>query len=501
MMKYFAKLLVVILLCSMFAGCAEYSKGMIYQKKEDGTVKSFPTEDQITVLHNPDMGWVLYDNFIISKNESPAYINCPTYGYKFPGVDTVMLKFTWADIEKSEGAYDFSGYDFIYDYWKHLGKDVTCGMSTDSLLWYGLSGTGVPGYVLGKMPQEKVKTRDYIDNSSLKYKVCDASDPYYMQRLVAFLTACEDHFQKTNRPMRYIDLRGYGLWGEWHQGYQYESIEAKRKALDGVLKAWSEAFPKSWLALSYSYDPDEPQVNYTDPNKITKYLEWSAFDLATKYSNITLRRDGAGGAVQSNERIFCADIFKTVVRGPFTSEGVGGYTDKSSAENILNDGLTLHPNYFTIIGWANEQAKSFIEQEPDLFNYGLMTMGYRFVPNFVEYNGEVQNGSELKVTSQWLNRAVGKAARDYELKAVLTDAKGNKKYEFSLGATGSEKWIQNKKYDVINKATVPSEIKAGEYNFCLAMYDKVTKRYINLAIKNKEPQQGQYYVIGPIKIK
>lgn len=502
-MRKITRLIAVALLCFISAGCAraEYGKGIIYKVQEDGTVISYPTEDQRTVLHNPDMGWVLYDNYIISKSESSAHISCPTFGYDFPGVDAVMLKFTWADIEKSEGNYDFTEFDFIYDYWTELGKTVTLGMSTDSLLWYGLSGTGVPSYVLEKLPPNKVQTREYIGNRSLKYRVCDASEPYYMERLEAFLKACDKHFKETGRNIDYIDLRGYGLWGEWHQGYQYESLEAKRKALDGVMRIWSESFPDAWLALSYSYDPDEPFEYYYDPNKYEKYLEWSAFDLALKYPNITLRRDGAGGAIQNNERIFCAEVFSKLERGPFTSEGADGYKDRSNAENILYDGLTLHPNYFTIIGWTNQQAKQFIENEPDLFNYGLINMGYRFVPNFFEYSMEIKHGETLTVKSQWVNRAVGRAVRDYELRAVLTDDKGNKKYEFSLGATGCDKWVKDNKYDIENSGQVPSSVRKGTYNLCIAMYDQKTERYIELALKNKVSEENSYYLAGPITIK
>lgn len=491
----------LVILSILVSACSKYGTGVNYRIKEDGKVTAYPTEDQSVVLHNPDMGWVLYDNFVISKRESPAYLNCPIYGYDFPGVDNVMLKFTWADIEKEEGVYDFTEVDIIYDYWTSRGKTLSLGMSTDSLLWYGLSGTGVPMYVTEKMPPDKIQVRDYIGNNSLKYKTCDASDPYYQERLSSFLKECDKHFKETNRPMDYIDLRGYGLWGEWHQGYQYKTLETKRQALDDIMRIWSESFPDSWLALSYSYDPDEPNQNYSNAQYYSKYLEWSAFDLAMEYPNITLRRDGAGGAVQNNERIFCENVFNMLERGPFTSEGAGGYENRESAMNIINDGLTLHPNFFTIVGWANAQAKDFIELEPDLFNYGLMQMGYRFAPYFIEYDETIYRGNETIVSSQWVNRAVGRAIRDYDLVAVLTDDDGKKKHEWIIGSTGCSKWIKGSKYDIELSVVVPEWVKRGKYNFCIAMYDQKTQRYIGLPIKTENDSDKEFYKIGPVTVK
>lgn len=114
----------------------------------------------------------------------------------FPGVDTVMLKFTWADIEKAEGVYDFTDFDYIYDYWRNRGKTITLGMSADSLLWYGKAGTGVPDYLLQQLPRDRVQVRRSLENPQLLYTLCDAGLPLYQERLSLFLSSCDNHFKK-----------------------------------------------------------------------------------------------------------------------------------------------------------------------------------------------------------------------------------------------------------------------------------------------------------------
>ena len=137
------------------------------------------------------------------------------------------------------------------------------------------------------------------------YIVLDARDSYYLDRLDKFLSAVAQHYNR-ERPVTLIDLRGFGVWGEWHSGFRYSSVEDRRAALKGVIDCYSRAFPKNWLAMSYSYDPDGPKELYAGPynhydEQFTKsfddYVRYSAFDHALTKLNITFRRDGCGGAL------------------------------------------------------------------------------------------------------------------------------------------------------------------------------------------------------------
>lgn len=495
MKRIISMILASLLVGSVVAGCTPAENNIDVQ-----TSKTIFTEDTQTVFHNPDMGWVLYENYIISKSESAAHESSPTYNYDFPGVDYVMLKFTWADIEKAKDTYDFSQFDFIYDYWTERGKTIQMGMSTDSLLWYGENGIGIPKYVLEALPETSVQKRETIQNgSSWFFDVCDANEPYYQERLKLFLEAMQNHFEETNRPVDYIDLRGYGLWGEWHQGYQYETQAKKRSALNSIMKTWSEAFPDSWLALSYSYDPDEPYKNYTQNDHIVNYLQWSAFDLALEYPNITLRRDGAGGAIQNNERTFCENVFGMMNRGPFTAEAAGGYSGYDHAKYAIDDGLTLHPNFFTVIGWTNQQAKDFIEKESDLFDFTLRNMGYRFSASEVVYPTALHRNQPIEITATWKNLAVGRAERNYQLYAVLTDEAGKKVAEFPIGETGCAKWVKDKTYTETVTGKVPGDLKTGTYTLNLAMFDEKTESFINLAM-NEKNGENPWYLLGEVAV-
>lgn len=467
-------------------------------------MKIYPIEDTQTILHNPDLGWIFYDNYIINPRESTASEKCALYGYDFPGVETVILKYTWADIEPTKDAYTFEKFDYIYDYWKSRGKRVELGMSVDSLLWYGENAIGVPKYVVEALPEESVQHRVHVTSynpnpKEFPYDVCNANEPYFMERMKAFLKAMADHMTETGRTATYIDLRGYGLWGEWHQGYKYETLEEKREALDKIMEAWCSAFPDAWLALSYSYDPDEPVRSYNEKEYYHEYLYWSAFDLAKKYPNLTLRRDGCGGAIQKNERIYCEEMFAPLDRGPFTAEAAGGYSGYNQSKWIIDDGLTLHPNYFTIIGWANQGAKDFIEKEPELFRFAHNNMGYRFVATQVTYPDAITRDGELELTATWLNRAVGRAARNYSLQAILTNGAGEKVATIDLGETGCSKWVKGGEYTETLAGKVPGDLTPGAYQINIAMLDPKTGKHILLAIEGKQ-DENPWYSLGEITV-
>ncbi|MBQ8732410.1 MAG: DUF4832 domain-containing protein [Oscillospiraceae bacterium] len=468
----------------------------------EGTLHILPGEDRSVVLHNPDMGWVLYDNHVLSARPGNPphtgryenHIILDESAYDYPDVDNISLYFSWSDIEIAKDVYDFTYYDAIYDFWTKKGKQVVSCMASETKVWYRERGQGAPTYLLEYLGEKGTRK---LNNGKSDYYLCDISDPYYQERLRCYLTAFQKHMKETNRLMRYMDLRGYGMWGEWHTGFMYPDLETKREALGKILEIWTSCLPDTCLALSYSYDPDEPYENYNDPNRYQDYLRWSAYDLAQKYPNLTLRRDGAGQEVKNCERMFCEDMFKTLDRGPFTAEGCNGYDPRRTVEYIVKDGLSLHPNYFTVIGWGGSEARRFIEDYPDLIREGLLNMGYRMVLTYAAYKMEATKGETLSVDARWINRAVGRAPRNYEVRFLL---KGEKTVTLSAGMSGSSKWIKDGEYPETYALTLPEDLPAGSYQLGIGLYDPVWERDIKLPMEEKIPET-EFCALGKLEIK
>ena len=95
-----------------------------------------PHELTEAVLHNPDMGWVVYENYPLDTDPHGSSTLLTLPDETFAGVDSVAMMFSWQDIEQMPDQYDFSKVDFAYDYWRKRGKAIQLRMSATSLMWW-----------------------------------------------------------------------------------------------------------------------------------------------------------------------------------------------------------------------------------------------------------------------------------------------------------------------------------------------------------------------------
>ena len=470
-----------------------------------------PKEDVQAVLQNPDMGWVLYENYPLDqvRGGSSTLLNLPNES--FPGVSSVALMFSWFDIEKSQDEYDFSKVDYAYDYWKERGKQIQLRLSSESLLWWALatppSGKGIPDYVLKRLPSNKKQTRLM---EGIPYDLADAREPFYQQRLEKFLAATAAHFSGA-RSVTLVDLRGFGVWGEWHSGYQYASLADRHEALRIVIDTYCAAFPSHYLSLSYSYDPDSPKALWDGPTEsydptysrnYQEFLHYSAFDYALSKPNLTWRRDGVGGAVHSNERRLCEEAFH-LQKGPMMCEFLGGYeANKKGGQKwlqwILDDALSLHPNYLNLLGYQAGDALAFLKEQPELVAKGARTMGYRLVPTQVAYPLALRSGTPLRIGMQWVNRGVGRAMRDYRLKLLLTSDQGHEVASCDAGPLATASWTKGQSYKASKEATFHN-IPAGKYQLHLALIDPATSRPITLPLIGGDA--AGFYPLGFVNVR
>jgi hypothetical protein len=472
------------------------------------TVTVTPAEDEQAVLHNPNMGWVLYENFPLDPNPNGSSTLLTLPGERFDGVDEVALMFSWHDVERTPGVYDFSRVDQAYDYWRKLGKRIQLRMSTETLLWWENAdppaGKGVPDYVIAKLSEAEKQLREPKDMPS--YRVVDARNPYYLHRLEKFLAAVSKHY-RGDREVTLIDLRGFGVWGEWHSGFKYPSVEQRRKALSGVIDRWSAAFPDNWLALCYSYDPDGPRELWDGPydkyeqrytTHYDEFVKFSAFDHALTKPNVTWRRDGCGGAVHSNERKFCDAAFNMLSKGPFMCEFMDGYASSKKGNPgwigwKLEDALSLHPNYINLLGYQCGDALAFLRERKDLVEHGLRTMGYRLVPTKLNYPREIAAGEPFEITGEWVNRGVGRAMRDFNLRLSIVDGAGKVVCNADAGGLKTSKWVKGKSYPAALSATF-KDAPAGKYTLYVSLIDPRGGRTIAMPLK--DPRGDSAYAIG-----
>jgi hypothetical protein len=154
----------------------------------------------------------------------------------------------------------------------------------------------------------------------------------------------------------------------------------------------------------------------------------------------------------------------------------------------IEDALSLHPNYVNLLGWQSHDALAFLREKPDLIEHGLRTMGYRLVPTRVTYPAEFHRVLGLK--SQWVNRGVGRATRDYAMRVTLVDERGTVAAKADAGTVDTDAWIKGQTYADARDVTFEG-VAPGAYRLCLSLTDPRDGKPIQLPLHNRR-EDGSY---------
>jgi hypothetical protein len=233
----------------------------------------------------------------------------------------------------------------------------------------------------------------------------------------------------------------------------------------------------------------------------SQFVEYSAFDYAFTKPNITWRRDGVGGAVFLNQRRFCNEVFSSANHGPFICEFVAGYADakkvgQNHAKWMIEDALSLHPNYINILGWQCADAIAFTKEQPELVNHALRHMGYRLVPIAITYPETIRAGENFTVTTQWENRGVGRAMSNLILYVSVVDDAGKTVGDIRATPLTTREWVKDQQYVVTSKLRFKN-LPIGQYRVAIQLIEPQSGRSIQIPLKSQS--SGGVYIVGPIQ--
>ncbi len=142
------------------------------------------------------------------------------YGWEGPGIVPTAtpspehyFRVTWAEIEPRAGVYDFSRLDQALAKAGPAGR-IAFGVMTMDTCCSQPDGVDVPAYL-----KDKPAKGFWIDgDASSKARhvfVPDWNDPYFLARWQALWAAIGARYDGDAR-IAWVDLRGYGNWGEGH---------------------------------------------------------------------------------------------------------------------------------------------------------------------------------------------------------------------------------------------------------------------------------------------
>ena len=464
-------------------------------------------------LDNPGIGWVVL--------EEPTYgghIDIGSSG-DLPEASLGSLSTTWYHIETEEDNYDWTMCDQAVDYWTGTGRRVLLRISTDSCVW-PYTYNAAPMYLFDKYNcgYEMVP---YPDGGAVtEARVVNMADPVYKERLSKFLEALYEHY-KDNPMVETVEIRGFGMWGEWHHGYEYETKQERVTVLQDIISTYVDAFEDSgkYLVVSCSWDPDYTSTRayengYTSEEAYQNYVTWSAFDYAFRINNVSYRRDGGASALNYNydERLM-AEAFRAGKRVPILAEYANNwytihtpgspYTLETALDDLL---FKIRPNNSTTLGWVAVELANIVERgDTDYIDRGNTLMGYRLAVEEALFPTAVSAGSNFTVRTTWTNTALGIYPYVSPLELMLLDEQGNVAYKYTDDEFDARTFVLGEVNNVYSNLSVPNDLANGNYTLAIAMpfpgHSETEHANIALAMAGETAENSRVYALGNITVK
>ncbi|NNM84349.1 MAG: hypothetical protein HKL96_01125 [Phycisphaerales bacterium] len=469
------------------AGCRSRSPQTIAPASPVQTTSVVGLPDNQTLLNNPAMGWVFYQNPLWPHPE----LVWRRLAAEWHVSNIVYWRGPWSDFEPQPGRYVWR-YNPRVITWirkvraahKRLAFRVLVNSkdrrTPATPLW--VKAQGARGYDIAGV------WTPYPD------------DPVFQRDFSRFIRAFGKRFDNP-RETDFVDAAGLGWWGEMH----HLKIPASHfdQVYNWLCGAYAKAFPHVLLVTNFG-----PDVG----------LKMNIRIALDKYG-ILFRRDGLGSLwINARQKQFMRNMFP---RSPLFGELCYGYRGPGKpidANPHIDQRLSQHGihNFSEDLEWAMKQAleyhantlniswSAWFKLEPNLVQKFISRGGYRLYPAKLKFPAEMQRGQPCSIEQTWCNAGVG----------VLPNAtpQWNHKYKFAFAlfkkdaarpvavavdpsAAHLSTLIKGRplnRTSVVHWSAAP-----GEYKLAVAIVDTTEhdRAAIELAVRNL-PRIGRWYVIG-----
>lgn len=460
-----------------------------------------PTEHN-SPLVNPYMGWGIWagPKYLDGRPFTIDY-NTKGFGDDAPLFNWVLIDWMWADLEPSEGNYNWKDLDSIITYWGERKKQIYLRVwITDDPGWDNEPGNEVfPQWLYGS----GMKFRDYLSQGKFKKKEPDYLDPtyesIYLRKAGAFLKALAARYDKPGGSVFMWGAMGYGQWGEWHtlwSHYPWTGKDAKHAVLAKIVDMYAGIFKQNPVMISYCPDTDHNQVTSIDD-----FLYRQALDVALA-KNFALARHGFIDGLVLYDTLTMQKYWRT---SPMLAEGNWTYQEVKDerTHGTLAENIAVFEDWHSNFGHFYMDADSYrrgIRDDRAAFEDSLRSggLGYRLVATSVSYPTELHAGELFIMRSTWVNRNVGRLYVHHPFRVYLTDSQGRERFSAVDRSFTETNWVRGEEYPMATMVKTPENLEPGTYDLRIAMTGPDGKPAIRLAIGGEDEQLR--YRIGTIRV-
>lgn len=459
--------------------------------KKTKNVDVYFTPDTVSLIRNPAMGWVIYDDAAGNVAEADRY---------WREMDSIPEHYAsifywrsrWSELEPEEGKYAW-----IYD--ENFKKIIQGALDRGLRLafrFYPNSRDNIrqatPDYV------RKAGAKGYDEQWWTPYP----DDPIFQEKFEKFVKAFAQEFDDPDR-VDFVDAYTLGWWGEGHS-LRYLDEKNAIATYQWQVETFSKAFKNVILLDNLSANlPKETQV-----------------EVGIRKNGLGWRRDGLGSMYyRKHEREVAEDTFPEAVFIGESCYWKGGDCDVNQSwdadetyefktwvdvyKQTYKDAMESHAN--TLDLRQKIEAHSWTSRAKDLVESFKVRGGYRFTPVHVSFPSHAKGAFE--VAHEWQNDGVGVCPNNnkrwnykYRVAFALLDADGHVVRCHVDHNTDPSKWMMGTNTSYTTK--IDFNVPKGHYTLALAIVDTTRENMpgIHLAADNAN-YSNNWLQLGNIYIK
>ena len=463
-----------------------------------------------TDLINPGRGVEQWHN----ANE----VNVPTEGVNTQRLD-MYYRFSWVQFEgATQGSYDFSTFDNTINAAIAKKQKFSFGIMPLNPDGGGTSYAGgssyYPQYLHNLMQSESVK--DFMKNGVW---VPNYNSPSYYARLLALHQAINAHLESGSyngvpykNVINYIDIRGYGSWGEWHHGSLVSNMTEfpagtmpTSASLKKIVDAHLLGFPNYRLvAMIAGYDAGSTFIPlFYSPADVAYYL----LTAKNNAGEIGIRRDQWGatdgylsGLLENNTASYNGVTLKSLIMSKWQKAPVVGEPPSWNDNNFAALESQVRLYHATSFGNGNYgvAVNSTISAN---VRAASKAAGYRIKIASAEAPTSITRGAAFATKATWVNVGIAPTYENwnivYELQnssgtAVWTGTSTMKLNLFLPSSSGTAN---------TDNFTVPATVAAGTYKLVVRVKDPNDYRPNMLLAINGKNSDNSYTIQGSVAVK